>query len=186
MYLEAIFGGYGLPSLSVYVTDEASYAVSNRDVASVLGSLVVGHSPGRTNVSVVQFGSMLSGTLTTSLTVGGSVELYSLEIIAFSSVSGVGVLGTVGPYELVNPSFAVDQRLSAEGQVAYVVAYARYSDGTYGDVTPSISLSSNTSSLIVVQSSSGPAVEVAMGAESVAGSFLNGEWPICVSSIVGQ
>ena len=122
----------------MYVTDLASYVASDGQVAVVSGSLVVGLRPGSTDISVISFDGLLSGLLTTSIAVGGSVMVISLDVVVVSSVSVVGagsVLSTVYSYQSVNPTFMVGQRLSAEGQVGYVVAYVRYSDGTYSDVT---------------------------------------------------
>ena len=189
IYLETILGGPGLPSISVYVTDLASYVASEGEVVVLSGSLVVGLHPGSTDISVISFGALLSGVLTTSITVGGSVTVISLDVVVVSSVSVVGavsVLSSVNSYQSVNPTFMIGQRLSAEGQVGYVAAYVRYSDGTYSDVTRYVRLSSNTSSLVVMPSPSGPTVQVALGAKSISGYLLLGEWVVCGSKVVGK
>lgn len=182
--LSASFGGAGLTSMvAVDVSCMATFASSNSNIASVNGATATGLGPGNTTISVT------SGRVsqTAQVTVLGSSN--EVSVVEFRGVVVTGASWSSGPSSFMgasgeqtfDASVTLLQNFNSEGISGLVFFYAKYSDGTYEEISYSDGLRVATNSayqgyLTISQSGGLYSATVAQGASTVSGFLLEGTW----------
>ena len=156
-------------SADLYATATLSHAPSGASVAGVdvtrhtlfsvvSGSATIGGGGGGNVITGTGAGavSVAAGTTgaTLSLTVGGSVAVTAIDAVAVTAMA-MGVEGSRTDAFESSRSFsvtaAVEQSLSAEGDAARVLTYARFGDGTARYQASGIAVTSTDEAFVVLE-----------------------------------
>lgn len=159
-------------SATVDITRYVTFSSSNTSIMNISGQVARGVSSGSSSVAALSYaGGLVSAPITVSSTPATIVQLISYS---FTSTTVSPLTLTDNELSITTMSVMPALSLTAEGQTANVVTYAKDDDGAWTDVSlyPTLTLASNETADLNVTYTGGQWVGIVpVGAVSITGAY---------------